>query len=131
MRPRSPEPKGKLDAMTGYSFSTPVWDGRTWVRPAVGEVAVTRIANGPEDRPREQDAPAGWDKIDWRAQGGQGRRARPRGLKGSPGAGWARGRELHELILRGPAKPPGHGGAVTGRQSVGPTPRVARGGSLR
>src|SRR5258708_36815120 len=74
MRPRSPEPKGKLDAMTGYSFSTPVWDGRTWVRPAVGEVAVTRIANGPEDRPREQDAPAGWDKIDWRAQGGRGPR---------------------------------------------------------
>src|SRR5258708_8933787 len=85
MRPRSPEPKGKLDAMTGYSFSTPVWDGRTWVRPAVGEVAVTRIANGPEDRPREQDAPAGWDKIDWRGQEGQGRRVRVRGFNAARG----------------------------------------------
>src|SRR5260370_14334686 len=81
MRPRSPEPKGKLDAMTGYSFSTPVWDGRTWVRPAVAGVAVARTANGPEDRPREQGAPAEWDKIDWRAQEGQGRRLPRRGFQ--------------------------------------------------
>src|SRR5260221_11130225 len=100
MRPRSPEPKGKLDAMTGYSFSTPVWDGRTWVRPAVGEVAVTRIANGPGDRPREQDAPAGWDKIDWRAQEGQVRRPRGRGFKGAPGRGWGRGRDPPKVTLR-------------------------------
>ena len=38
MRPRSPEPKGKLDAMTGYSFTTPVWEGGQWVVPAVAEV---------------------------------------------------------------------------------------------
>ena len=54
MRSRPPEPKGKLDAMTGYSFSTPVWDGGTWVTPEV--ITVTRItpartANGPEDQP--------------------------------------------------------------------------------
>ena len=45
-----PEPKGKLDAMTGYSFSTPVWDGGAWVTPAVAEVKA-RIANGPEGLP--------------------------------------------------------------------------------
>src|SRR5260221_7958192 len=107
MRPRSPEPKGKLDAMTGYSFSTPVWDGRTWVRPAVGEVAVTRIANGPEDRPREQDAPAGWDKIDWRAQEGQGRRAPARGLQTAPGHGPGQGPEPPKPVLPGRAEHPG------------------------
>ena len=42
--------------MTGYSFSTPVWDGGTWVTPAVAEVAVTRKVNGPEDQPRKQRA---------------------------------------------------------------------------
>ena len=66
MRSRSPEPKGKLDAMTGYSFSTPVWDGGTWVTPAVAEVRAAPKANGPEDRPR--NAPSQWDRIDWRAQ---------------------------------------------------------------
>ena len=39
---RPPEPKGKLDAMTGYSFSTPVWEGGQWVVPAVAEVTVKR-----------------------------------------------------------------------------------------
>ena len=38
MRSRPPEPKGKLGAMTGYSFSTPVWDGGNWVTPVVTEV---------------------------------------------------------------------------------------------
>src|SRR6266496_3003124 len=73
MRSRSPEPKGKLDAMTGYSFSTPVWDGGTWVTPAVaGVTGRARIANGPEDQP--SGAPAQWDRIDWRAQEEQVRR---------------------------------------------------------
>src|SRR6266487_3340932 len=104
MRPRSPEPKGKLDAMTGYSFSTPVWDGRTWVRPAVAEVAVARTANGPEDRPREQDAPAKWDKCAWPG-GRPGVMKCPRGPAG-------RGRRLDTGALRvrnkfgaGPAGP--------------------------
>jgi RNA-directed DNA polymerase len=100
MRPRSPEPKGKLDAMTGYSFSTPVWDGRTWVRPAVAEVAVARTANGPEDRPRQQDASAEWDKIDWRAQEGQVRRLRQRIFKAAQEQDWPKVRNLQKLMLR-------------------------------
>src|SRR5258708_26673905 len=55
-----PEPKGKLDAMAGYSWSTPAVD---MVTPAMG--------NRPEDPPRKQDAPAAWDTIDWRAEEGQ------------------------------------------------------------
>ena len=48
--------------MTGYSFSTPVWDGGTWVTPVVTEVkAVAPGANGPEDQSRT--AIAGWDKM--------------------------------------------------------------------
>jgi hypothetical protein len=47
---------------TGYSFTTPVWDGGTWVTPAVAEVWAAPKANGPEDQPR--NAPAQWDKID-------------------------------------------------------------------
>ena len=43
--------------MTGYSFTTPVWDGGAWVTPAVAgvrvapaaEVKAARHANGPED----------------------------------------------------------------------------------
>src|SRR5260370_31425057 len=99
MRPRSPEPKGKLDAMTGYSFSTPVWDGRTWVRPAVAGVAVARTANGPEDRPREQGAPAEWDKIDWRAQEGQVRGARAPGVLAPPGKGRGHGAETARRVV--------------------------------
>src|SRR5215469_7716517 len=49
MRLRVPEPKGKLDAMTGYSFTTPVWEGGRWVAPVVaGVTATARIVNGPE-----------------------------------------------------------------------------------
>src|SRR6266568_7026059 len=73
MRLRVPEPKGKLDTMTGYSFSTPVWNGGQWTAPVVAEVtAAARIVNGPEDQPRT--APAQWDRIDWRAQEEQVRR---------------------------------------------------------
>src|SRR5229473_8230689 len=100
MRPRSPEPKGKLDAMTGYSFSTPVWDGGTWVTPAVAEVTVTLKANGPEDRPREQDTSAEWDKIDWRAQEGQVRRLRQRIFKASQEGDWPKVRNLQKLMVR-------------------------------
>jgi hypothetical protein len=77
------EPKGKLDAMTGYSFSTPVWNGRTWVRAApagdkAAPVAVTaktpRQANGPEDTPD-------WDAVNWRVHEGNVRRLRQRIFK--------------------------------------------------
>src|ERR1035438_7909221 len=99
MRSRSPEPKGKLGAMTGYSFSTPVWDGGTWVTPAVTEVVAPNV-NGPEDRPREKAAPAGGDKIDWRAQEGQVRRLRQRIFKASQEQDWAKVRNLQKLALR-------------------------------
>ena len=86
--------------MTGYSFSTPVWDGRTWVRPAVAEVAAAPRANGPEGQPRERDAPAEWDKIGWREQEGQVRRLRQRIFKASQEQDWPRVRNLQKLMLR-------------------------------
>src|SRR6266700_775013 len=86
--------------MTGYSFSTPVWDGGTWVTPAVAEVAVARNVNGPEDQPRKQDAPAGWDKIDWRAHEGQVRRLRQRIFTAAQEQDWPRVRNLQKLMLR-------------------------------
>src|SRR5271157_698823 len=98
MRPRPPEPKGKLDAMTGYSFSTPVWEGGRWVVPAVAEVTAARIANGPEDQPCT--ATAGWDKIDWRAQEEQVRRLRQRIFTAAREQDWPRVRNLQKLMLR-------------------------------
>ena len=77
---QSPEPKGKLDAMTGYSFTTPVWDGGAWVNPsvagvrvapAVAEVTVARHVNGPEGVPD-------WDAINWQVHEGNVRRLRQR-----------------------------------------------------
>jgi hypothetical protein len=53
--------------------------------------------NGPEDRPREHDAPARWDKIDWRAQEGQVRRLRQRIFKASQEQDWAKVRNLQKL----------------------------------
>src|SRR5260370_30933708 len=87
--------------MTGYSFSTPVWEGGQWVVPAVAGVTVTaRIANGPEDQPR--NAPVQWDRIDWRAQEGQVRRLRQRGLPAAAGGGRPHGRETPEVAVGGP-----------------------------
>ncbi len=83
--------------MTGYSFSTPVWDGRTWVRPAVAEVAAAPRVNGPEDQPRERDAPGEWNKIDWREQEGQVRRLRQRIFKASQEQDWPKVRNLQKL----------------------------------
>jgi RNA-directed DNA polymerase len=84
--------------MTGYSFTTPVWEGGTWVVPAVAEVRAARIANGPEDRPR--DAPAQWDQIDWRAQQEQVRRLRQRIFTAAREQDWPRVRNLQKLMLR-------------------------------
>ena len=73
--------------MTGYSFTTPVWQDGQWVRPAVTEVTGTaRIANGPEDQPRS--APARWEKINWRVQEEQVRRLRQRIFKASQEGDW-------------------------------------------
>ena len=96
MRPGPPEPKGKLDAMTGYSFSTPVWDGGTWVTPVVAEVtAAARLVNGPED-PLHQ-APVQWGKIDWRVQEEQVRRLRQLIFTAAQEQDWPRVRNLQKL----------------------------------
>ena len=67
--------------MTGYSFTTPVWDGGAWVTPAVAEVKVApaaaevkadRHANGPED------AVPGWEALNWPAHEDNVRRLRQR-----------------------------------------------------
>ena len=86
--------------MTGYSFTTPVWDGGTWVTPVVAEVVAARRANGPEDQPRKQDAPAEWDKIDWRAHEEQVRRLRQRIFKAAQEQDWPKVRNLQKLMLR-------------------------------
>jgi RNA-directed DNA polymerase len=101
MRSRPPEPKGKLGAMTGYSFSTPVWDGGTWVTPevtTVTRITPARTANGPEDQPYR--APVQWDKIDWRAQEGQVRRMRQRIFTAAQEQDWPKVRNLQKLMLR-------------------------------
>ena len=86
--------------MTGYSFTTPVWEGGRWVVPAVAEVAVeaARIVNGPEDQPR--NAPVQWDKVDWRAQEEQVRRLRQRIFAAAREQDWPRVRNLQKLMLR-------------------------------
>jgi RNA-directed DNA polymerase len=84
--------------MTGYSFTTPVWEGGQWAAPAVAGVTAARIANGPEGQPR--DAPAQWDKINWRAQEGQVRRLRQRIFKAAQEQDWPKVRNLQKLMLR-------------------------------
>jgi RNA-directed DNA polymerase len=84
--------------MTGYSFTTPVWEGGLWAVPAVAGVRAARIANGPEGRPR--DTPCQWGKIDWRAQEGQVRRLRQRIFKAAQEQDWPKVRNLQKLMLR-------------------------------
>jgi RNA-directed DNA polymerase len=99
MRLRAPGPKGKLDAMTGYSFTTPVWEGGRWAVPVLaGVAAAARIVNGPEDQPR--DVPVRWDRIDWRAQEEQVRRLRQRIFTAAQEQDWPRVRNLQKLMLR-------------------------------
>jgi RNA-directed DNA polymerase len=84
--------------MTGYSFTTPVWEGGRWVVPAVAEVRAARKANGPEGPPRK--APAQWDTIDWREQEEQVRRLRQRIFKAAQEQDWPKVRNLQKLMLR-------------------------------
>src|SRR3974390_3769985 len=100
MQSTTPEPKDKLDAMTGYSFTTAVWNGSAWVRPAITEVgtATPRSANGPKDRPVK--APGQWENINWRSLEGQVRRVRGRGFKGGPGEGGPKGKETQKTMCR-------------------------------
>ena len=95
---KPPEPKGKLDAMTGYSFTTPVWDGGAWVTPAVAEVkgipaaegTAARHVNGPEGVPD-------WDAINWQVQEGNVRRLRQRIFKAAREQDWAKARSLQKM----------------------------------
>jgi N-terminal domain of reverse transcriptase len=82
--------------MTGYSFTTPVWEGGTWVTPVVtGVTAAARRANGPEDH--SQEVPGQWGKIDWRAQEEQVRRLRQRIFKAAQEQDWPKVRNLQKL----------------------------------
>jgi hypothetical protein len=96
---KPPEPKGKLDAMTGYSFTTPVWDGGAWVTPAVAGVRVipaaaearaARHVNGPEGVPD-------WDAINWQVHEGNVRRLRQRIFKAAREQDWAKVRSLQKM----------------------------------
>src|SRR4051794_10044332 len=97
---RTPGPEGKLEAMTGYSFSTPVWDGRAGVRPAIAEVRAipaggkaARQANGPEGVPD-------WDAVNWQLHEGNVRRLRQRIFKAARDQDWAKVRSLQKMMLR-------------------------------
>jgi N-terminal domain of reverse transcriptase len=81
--------------MTGYSFTTPAWDGGTWVTPVVAEVRAAPKVNGPEDQPR--NAPAQWDKINWRVQEEQVRRLRQRIFTAAQEQDWPKVRNLQKL----------------------------------
>src|SRR5487761_102019 len=86
--------------MPGYSFSTPVWDGRARVRPALAEGQAApagegkaRRANGPEDGLE-------WDAINWQVHEGNVRRLRQRIFKAAREQDWARVRSLQKMMLR-------------------------------
>jgi len=96
-----PEPKGKLDAMTGYSFTTPVWDGGAWVTPAVAGVRVIPAAEG--KAARHVNGPEGvpdWDAINWQVHEGNVRRLRQRIFKAAREQDWAKLRSLQKMMLR-------------------------------
>src|SRR5260221_14426660 len=109
------EPKGKLGAMAGYSWSAPAVD--------MGAVSV----NGPEGQARDHDL-AGWDAIDWRAGGGGGRRGREEGFQGARGSGWVGAADPSGRMAwgRAPTRWGGRGGA--GRHAGGGAPRGGGGG---
>jgi reverse transcriptase-like protein len=85
--------------MTGYSFTTPVWDGGAWVTPVVAEVRVipaagvkaARHANGPED------AVLDWEVLNWPAHEDNVRRLRQRIFKAVQDGDLARARNLQKL----------------------------------
>jgi RNA-directed DNA polymerase len=88
--------------MTGYSFTTPVWDGGAWVTPEVAEVKGTpaaevkaaRHVNGPEGVPPD------WDAINWQVHEGNVRRLRQRIFKAAREQDWAKLRSLQKMMLR-------------------------------
>jgi hypothetical protein len=99
--------------MTGYSFTTPVWDGGAWVTPEVAEVKGTpaaevrtaRHVNGPEGVP-------GWDAINWQVHEGNVRRLRQRIFKAAREQDWAKvrhqARNTDRRARGNTARPSGH-----------------------
>ena len=75
------EPKGKLDAMTAFTFAV-----------AMAALGV----NGPEDDVQQP----WWDAIDWRAHEENVRRLRQRIFKASQDGDWPKVRNLQKLMLR-------------------------------
>jgi RNA-directed DNA polymerase len=89
--------------MTGYSFSTPVWDGRAWVRPGITEVKAAPVAAGVRPAARRANGPEGvldWGAIDWQAHEGNVRRLRQRIFKAAREQDWAKVRSLQKMMLR-------------------------------
>jgi len=82
MRTDPPVPKGKLDTMTGYSWST----------PAVATAPV--MVNGPED------VVSDWEVVEWRRHEGHVRRLRQRIFKATQDGDLATVRNLQKLMLR-------------------------------
>src|SRR5229473_2677225 len=78
--------------MTGYSFSTPVWDGSTWVTPVVAEVAATARQHAGQR--------AAGDAAQRRAQDRRDRRGGRADLRGQ-GAGGGAGAPVH-LVMESP-----------------------------
>lgn len=79
---KAPEPKDKLDTMTGHSFSTPVVD------------AMDLGVNGPEDERLD------WGTVDWRTHGDNVRRLRQRIFTASQAGDLKKVRNLQKLMLR-------------------------------
>ena len=89
--------------MTGYSFSTPVWDGRAWIRPGITEVKAAPVAAGVRAAARRANGPEGvpdWGAIDWQAHEGNVRRLRQRIFKAAREQDWAKVRSLQKMMLR-------------------------------
>src|SRR5690606_20522940 len=100
MRSDPPEPKGKLNTMTGYSWST----------PAVGTVPV--VVNGPEDVVLD------WDVVDWRRHEGNVGRLRQRIFKATQEGDLATVRNLQKLMLRSWSNTPGQRAAGDAAQRL-------------
>ena len=86
--------------------------------------------NGPEDRPRKPEAPAGWDRIDWRAQEGRVRRLRQRIFKAAQEQDWAKVRNLQKLTAAEPVEHAGQRAAGDAAQCRAQNPGDRRGGRV-
>jgi RNA-directed DNA polymerase len=94
-RQQAPEPKDKLDTMTGYSFSTPMVAGL--VDPGFSAPMVAGLVdpgvNGPEDTRLD------WDIVEWRTHEANVGRLRQRIFTATREQDWPRVRNLQKLML--------------------------------